>query len=244
MVCHNCPRCGYKATKKSHLKDHYNRKTICNPIVADISIEECIKGMDIKRKYLCEYCNKKYSRSDSLNRHKNKCVEKRLQMLEEKNKELEKKLNNSNNITITNSDVNSHNKTIIINNYKDTNYSDVIDDIRHSLNNELIPKFDKLIRLIFFNEEYPENHNICIPDINRGRVLVKEDGDFKLKSKDYVDDVIKDIEEFLKKEEIDKKAFKKHMNYIRLGDNEYLHGIKEDATLELYNGRKYVFKNM
>ena len=30
------------------------------------------------------------------------------------------------------------------------------------------------------------------------------------------------------------------MNYKKMNDYEYLDGVKEDAKLELYNGRKYV----
>ena len=45
MVEYNCYRCGYIASQKINLKHHLNRKNICKPLLADISIE------DIKKYY-------------------------------------------------------------------------------------------------------------------------------------------------------------------------------------------------
>ena len=45
MVEYNCYRCGYIASQKINLKHHLNRKNICKPLLADISIE------DIKKHY-------------------------------------------------------------------------------------------------------------------------------------------------------------------------------------------------
>lgn len=237
MVIHSCPRCNYQTKYTTSLKEHYNRKTVCDPIFSKISIEECLDKLSGSKKYSCEYCNKKFGRHYNLKRHRDNCHEKRLKILEEKNRELEKKLEDASvNMVNSNNMINSNN-TIVINNYKDTNYSAAIDDVRNSLNTELIPKFDKLIKLIFFNEKIPENHNICIPDLNRGRIMVKEDGDFKVKPREYVDNVIKDIEDFLVNHDFDKKLLNRH---FYLNDEEYKDAVKEDATLELYNGRKFV----
>ena len=40
MVEYNCYRCGYVASQKINLKHHLNRKNICKPLLADISIED------------------------------------------------------------------------------------------------------------------------------------------------------------------------------------------------------------
>ena len=45
MVEYNCCRCGYIASQKINLRHHLNRKNICKPLLADISIE------DIKKYY-------------------------------------------------------------------------------------------------------------------------------------------------------------------------------------------------
>ena len=49
MVDYKCFRCGYVATQKINMKHHLNRKNICKPLLADISIENIKKhyGFDI-----------------------------------------------------------------------------------------------------------------------------------------------------------------------------------------------------
>ena len=93
MVLHMCPRCGYKTIYKTSLKEHYNKKKVCEPIIDDISIEDCLFNLNKKKEHLCDHCNKKFSRSDSLKRHKEKCYELRLKLLDKKNKELDEKNN-------------------------------------------------------------------------------------------------------------------------------------------------------
>ena len=46
MGNYKCFRCGYSASQKSNLINHLNRKNICKPLLADISIE------DIKKHYM------------------------------------------------------------------------------------------------------------------------------------------------------------------------------------------------
>ena len=38
-MIYNCRRCGYSASQKSNLKNHFNRKKICKPVIENISIE-------------------------------------------------------------------------------------------------------------------------------------------------------------------------------------------------------------
>jgi len=40
MVYYFCHRCGYEASQRINLKHHLNRKNICKPLLADISIED------------------------------------------------------------------------------------------------------------------------------------------------------------------------------------------------------------
>ena len=39
MVNYECFRCGYIASQKNNLRNHLNRKNICNPILDNVSIE-------------------------------------------------------------------------------------------------------------------------------------------------------------------------------------------------------------
>ena len=51
MVNYECFRCGYKATQKSNLVNHFNRKNICDSKISDISIENMQKyyNFEIKK---------------------------------------------------------------------------------------------------------------------------------------------------------------------------------------------------
>ena len=50
MVEYLCHRCGYIAGQRINLKHHLNRKKMCRPILADISIEDIKKHYDLEIK--------------------------------------------------------------------------------------------------------------------------------------------------------------------------------------------------
>ena len=51
MVKYECFRCGYIASQRCNMKQHLNRKNICNPTEDDIGIDEIKKyyGFEIKQ---------------------------------------------------------------------------------------------------------------------------------------------------------------------------------------------------
>ena len=100
MVYYECQRCGYNTTLRGNIKQHLNRKNICEPILDNISIEEMkeiynlnetskitsnnsnslicpSKKLQKPQKNVvnkqCSYCCKEFSRIDNLNRHLKKC---------------------------------------------------------------------------------------------------------------------------------------------------------------------------
>ena len=95
MVKYECYRCGYTTDNKSNIIRHIERKKSCKPIISNINLDDyksyILKGIscEIYTKYpqnnvdnhkithLCTYCNKTYSRIDSLNRHLKTCKEKK-----------------------------------------------------------------------------------------------------------------------------------------------------------------------
>ena len=121
MKIYKCYRCGYENHIKTHFMKHLNRLKICKPKLEDITIEDVKiqNGLEIVTKstknppkitttppksttkhqnppkvsYECEYCNKEFSRSDSLKRHiDSRCQEKdNIQnQLKEKDEEIKK----------------------------------------------------------------------------------------------------------------------------------------------------------
>ena len=102
-MIYNCRRCGYSASQKSNLKNHFNRKKICKPVIENISIETLkneLEGIEPKMnpnepklnpnepkmnpnepkmnptKYQCKYCYKYYSTNSHMHRHQHKCKKK------------------------------------------------------------------------------------------------------------------------------------------------------------------------
>lgn len=173
MVVHKCPRCHYETKDKSCMKRHFKRKNICPPIYENCSIEECRIQLEQKSKPICEYCNKQYSRIDSLKRHYEKCKSKQIAELKNQLEKYEK-IGNNNNI---NSTVNSHNTiNIQINSYNNTDYS-IIDVSKlndfYIANKDGNDEFDLagFLEYMHFNEEHPENHNMYIKD-REGNLMI------------------------------------------------------------------------
>ena len=100
MVKYECFRCGYKATQKSNLMNHFNRKNICDAKIRDISIENMQKYYNFEIKStlpkttpkqhpndtqttpkllsrVCKYCNKSFTRKSGLIKHLNICLKKK-----------------------------------------------------------------------------------------------------------------------------------------------------------------------
>lgn len=72
MSKHRCPRCGYETNFGTNFKKHLTLKNICNPIIADIPLDDLIDEFFSKKKnnkHQCEICNKKYASRTTLNKH-------------------------------------------------------------------------------------------------------------------------------------------------------------------------------
>lgn len=90
MLSYSCKRCGYTTNKISNMKDHLHRITLCKPKsdnnIPENWIEESLKRIysGINNKYdmptihHCFFCNKIFSSSYNLSRHKRsmRCLEK------------------------------------------------------------------------------------------------------------------------------------------------------------------------
>tara|TARA_B100000401_G_scaffold435848_1_gene378262 strand:+ start:105 stop:986 length:882 start_codon:yes stop_codon:yes gene_type:complete len=144
MVVYNCPRCGYNTKYRSHIKNHLNRKNLCEPLIEDMEIEE-IKFMynlceDPKitqknpkithfepkitqnnpilkpmiKKFECLYCEKEFKRNWHLERHLKCCKIKKSIDILQEKKQI---LNTINNNTTNNNTTNNK----ILNNNTNTN---------------------------------------------------------------------------------------------------------------------------
>ena len=207
MVNYKCQRCGYETSHKSVFKKHLLRKYLCKPLMNEIERYDLLllNGFDDEskiyenstispqnstispqKKHKCKYCNKKYTRIDSLNRHIMKyCKQKKeideLILLKEQNKILLEKdkqqdkemkkmmklieklmMKSTNNTTNNNT-----NKGTINNNQQNIVFNFGKEEIEYIKSKDFIKLIQKplnaiprLLELKHFHPKHPENHTV------------------------------------------------------------------------------------
>ena len=223
--------------------------------------------------YICERCNKTWTKKYDFTRHVNrkfKCKEtikpvieyNKYELLMKKIEELEKQITHINNSSINN----IVNKVINTDNSKTINVivtpnafgKEDLSFIDKSASNKILSKgfksIPKLIETVHFNKNKPEYHNVYIPNWrDRNKVLVFDGVKWILANKD---DVFEDLTnkgiEFIQKkydelDETDKgdaTIIKKIKNFMETCENyEKNDFINDDLQLVLYNNRKIVEKS-
>ena len=214
----------------------------------------------------CPYCYKRFSRSDSLNRHYGRCKIKK-ENENEKDKKIEELIKNqeemkeiveklllekSNTITNnTNNTNNSHNTTnniININNYGDEDTKYITSDyILKLLKNKPAKAIPELIKYTHFNKEHPENQNIKITNKKEPYVKVRKNDKWELQNKeDTITDLIDRQQVHLMdeviEEKIEEKCSNSEKNNIERCNNLYNEEDKEYMK-RLYNESELIIIN-
>ncbi len=185
-----CYNCGKTFKTAQHLQNHKKRKTPC--LIRQVDPENLLNPNR------CIYCNRIYKQKSQLTVHLKKCTiknggmnildekiqyEQQFRILGDKIAELEKTLAETrnqlnvpvvkqhivNNGTINNITVNFHNY--------DNPKTDTLRITQDDLLVENVTK--KLIELLYFNENIPENHVLYRPNIKERRLLVHKDGGWR-----------------------------------------------------------------
>lgn len=163
-----CSVCGYSSSFKSNITKHINRKKKCgeNPSVKEIPVE-----------ITCQFCDKHYKTKDNLMQHVKGCkirknnFEEEITKLRKENQELKRQqqqsINSHNTTNITNNTTNNNttnNYIIQLRPYNDPRLPDDMDDIYEDGWEQKRP-VQTYIERIHFNIELPENHNMCITNL-------------------------------------------------------------------------------
>ena len=97
---------------------------------------------------------------------------------------------NNNNNTNSNNNINSHNK-IIINAYGSENIEYITEKVLKKLVNRPGSAIPNLLKMIHFNDNYPENKNLKVTNIHDPYIKVHDGDEWKLKNKgDIIEDII------------------------------------------------------
>ena len=293
MIFYICPRCGYKVNNMTKYVNHLKRKKICEPILSKTNLQKEYMKYDIKDKLnltqnttlkttknvlfhnipqnttknnQCKYCDKVFSRVDSLTRHYVTCKDKKKtdeanenmlelvnllneQKLEFKN-ELEKK-NNQIDELIKKAGINNSTITQNIQNnikllaYDKTDLSDLTekDFIRcFNHNNMCVPH---LVKRIHFNPKKPENHNVFISNLKSGYIMIYDGKKWNTYNRDeIVDDIFDDKHDILEQKIEEWVSIGKDYPIIYHKFKRYLEKINNDIVLKkVKDEMKFVLYN-
>lgn len=259
MVCYTCVKCNKTFDAKIAYDRHMNRKRSCVTV-----------NCNITKEYKCEHCDRLFCNRYAMTRHQqNSCYNYKPPKVDETNI-------NETNITVNvagniiNGDVINNtviNNTNIVNNNNQDELLHIapfgkevyIDQISETKFRGIIYRgyssVCQLIDQVHFNEEIPENHNICIKNLRTNYANTFDGETWELRDKEEVIDELISKKYELLEEMYDKlvKGPKKRINENRaIGftklkadydkNEQTMKRLRDDVELQLYNRRHITMK--
>jgi hypothetical protein len=240
-----CDICDYTSSYKITLLRHVNKKKKCgdNPHIIEIKVN-----------IVCEYCNKTYKTKDILSNHLKICkikkssIEEELKLVKE---ELEKIKKNQSVISMrdinntTNSNNTTNNFLIQLRPYDNPKLPENMEDIYEDVW-ERQKSIQTYIERVHFNQELPENHNICITNLRTKLAAKVFNGDrWETKDQDKIlDEIITNTSNILDKwVKTNKKRREKYegdfIKYVEQeGKKKFDEETKNELKLLLYDSYK------
>ena len=195
-----CSRCHYTTTKKSSYSDHLRRKFECPCTYSNEDREQLLLRLEssVDGPCACTRCNRTFSASQYLDKHKKACVgkmdmEEMRQLLAKQAEQLRELLNvrassnsssssssssSSNGASISiNNNINNNtniNISININNFGSEDRSYITRDVLQSCLENM--HVSPLVDLVYFNPDHPENHTVKLKSEKKGRLVVRQEG--------------------------------------------------------------------
>ena len=211
MVSYNCECCLFCSKQKNdynrHLKSKKHLRNTTDSLIPMVkSQKEPQKSQKEPQKsqkeptFLCDFCESKFLTYASKRRHEiHRCKENtsimtnKIKTLEKEKKKLEKKIEKmlDKTCTINNNTTNNNSNTIIVvNNYGKENTEYLTAEKIVQLLNRPYDSIQDLIKMLHFNADHPENHNVKITNKKEPFALVWNDPIWELRKKKTV---IKDM---------------------------------------------------
>ena len=249
FYCNDC-QCGFNI--KQNYNFHLNTKKHKNRISNDTKL------------HICDICQKNFTYSSGLSRHRAKCKEvnvipPKIDILEKEIVELRKQIEDlqqsknttntihtQNNNTTQNNNIKKQNQNITINYFGNENLDYITDKIVLKCIDKIYGSIPMLIEKIHFDPEHPENHNIQIPNkkLPHAKVMTNKNKWIMMKKEDAIDSMIDNgynilDEKFQEKgcELSDKQQhrFKDFQNKYEDGDKDTMKNIKDKIELIVIN---------
>lgn len=168
---YKCKRCGKEFKQKSNLVAHLSRKHPCLPLLSNVTQEECLTEWPTNQlSFSCPTCNKQFTTVVGLSYH----VAHKVCSIKTKAPSNNTVQNNT--ITIINTQQNTTNNTVTNNNLFNININ--FAEGKRNFGSErldyLTPEFireclqdltyglGKMVKEVYFNPEYPENHTVRV----------------------------------------------------------------------------------
>jgi hypothetical protein len=166
MTQFKCLRCGYYDNLKTNVKKHLQRKNICKPIICDVSTRDCLKYLSDNDKDVV------------INLYEQEILRLKKENEEIRNtqysvKDSQQVMTGSNNSNNFNTNIHIH-----VNSFDKTDYTVIKDKIHTCIKDGKVDEA-KLIKLLHFNKEHPENHNVKIENKRENRIKVFNGTDFE-----------------------------------------------------------------
>jgi hypothetical protein len=218
------------------------------------------KSLIEEKKYMCEFCNKAYSRIDNLNRHiKTYCekakesvsykelfIETKKQLIEEK-EEFKKQIeilltkvgNTTNHINNT--------QNIQLNSYGKEDMSHITDSLKNQLLKIPYGMIPKMIEAVHFNENKPENKNIAFTNKKDNKIKIYRNNKWIYRDKDETINDLIDGKYYLLDSHFDdsndsmtitnKSSYEQFRTFFDDKDKELHDQLKKECELVLLNNR-------
>lgn len=189
---YDCKRCGYCSKYKADLVKHLKRKKVCIPVKQDIDVETLLKDLTTaiynEKTYDCVHCGRKFNAYQNRHKHEKVCkqnpenmpdeemvpmsvvaaLQKEVLMLKEKMETFSKAQQGTTN-TLNNSGT-INNIHFHLKEFGDENMDALPHDLIRSLFMSL--DFGDAVRNLYFDKDYPENHNIKLKSLKKQQMLM------------------------------------------------------------------------